>query len=171
MKLFSRLRLISSPRGTNPNLNLNGNRQQRVGTVAGEEEEVTEEEDGYETAVEVSSSSRIGIRGNRSSSSSSGEERNGEMEDTSSSSSSSPGEVKVKEEGESSEAVMSVTNTQVPATSSPGVEEDARRNTDNPPTDDCCPICFGGFVVPCRAPCGHWYCGMFNSVFYSVLAI
>lgn len=170
MKLFSRLRLISSPRGTNPNLNLNGNRQRRVGTVAGEEEEVTEEEDGYETAVEVSSSSRIGIRGNRSSSSSSGEERNGEMEDTASSSS-SPGEVKVKEEGESSEAVMSVTNTQVPATSSPGVEEDARRNTDNPPTDDCCPICFGGFVVPCKAPCGHWYCGMFNSVFYSVLAI
>ncbi|CAI9103816.1 OLC1v1002381C1 [Oldenlandia corymbosa var. corymbosa] len=34
-----------------------------------------------------------------------------------------------------------------------------QRNTDSPPTDDCCPICFGGFVVPCKAPCGHWYCG------------
>ncbi|XP_055816283.1 uncharacterized protein LOC129885854 isoform X2 [Solanum dulcamara] len=31
--------------------------------------------------------------------------------------------------------------------------------TDKPPTDDCCPICFGNFVVPCRGPCGHWYCG------------
>ncbi|KAK6805312.1 hypothetical protein RDI58_003097 [Solanum bulbocastanum] len=31
--------------------------------------------------------------------------------------------------------------------------------TEKPPTDDCCPICFGNFVVPCRGPCGHWYCG------------
>lgn len=30
---------------------------------------------------------------------------------------------------------------------------------DGPPMDDCCPICFGSFVAPCRAPCGHWYCG------------
>nr|GMC89734.1 E3 ubiquitin-protein ligase RNF170-like [Ipomoea batatas] len=30
---------------------------------------------------------------------------------------------------------------------------------DRPPSDDCCPICFSNFVVPCRGPCGHWYCG------------
>ncbi|XP_059313586.1 uncharacterized protein LOC132064575 isoform X1 [Lycium ferocissimum] len=30
---------------------------------------------------------------------------------------------------------------------------------EKPPTDDCCPICFANFVVPCRGPCGHWYCG------------
>lgn len=117
--------------------------------VAGEERE---EEDEYETP-EVSSS-RIGICVNKSSSSnsssSSSGEGNGEMEDTAS----SPGEVKVTEVGEGSKAV---TNAQLPATSTPGVEE--RRNTDSPPTDDCCPICFGTFVVPCKAPCGHWYCG------------
>ncbi|KAH0733395.1 hypothetical protein KY289_004583 [Solanum tuberosum] len=37
--------------------------------------------------------------------------------------------------------------------------ENAFLRTDKPPTDDCCPICFGNFVVPCRGPCGHWYCG------------
>ncbi|KAL3814497.1 hypothetical protein ACJIZ3_015765 [Penstemon smallii] len=30
---------------------------------------------------------------------------------------------------------------------------------EKPPDDDVCPICFGNFVVPCRASCGHWYCG------------
>lgn len=30
---------------------------------------------------------------------------------------------------------------------------------DAPPVDDCCPICFGDFIVPCKADCGHWYCG------------
>ncbi|XP_073308889.1 uncharacterized protein [Primulina huaijiensis] len=29
----------------------------------------------------------------------------------------------------------------------------------SPPSDDVCPICFGNFDVPCRAPCGHWFCG------------
>ncbi|XP_071725288.1 uncharacterized protein [Rutidosis leptorrhynchoides] len=28
-----------------------------------------------------------------------------------------------------------------------------------PPVDDCCPICFGDFTVPCKGNCGHWYCG------------
>lgn len=28
-----------------------------------------------------------------------------------------------------------------------------------PPVDDCCPICFGSFTVPCKANCGHWFCG------------
>ncbi|KAG5625635.1 hypothetical protein H5410_010853 [Solanum commersonii] len=37
--------------------------------------------------------------------------------------------------------------------------ENAFLRTEKPPTDDCCPICFGTFVVPCRGPCGHWYCG------------
>lgn len=32
---------------------------------------------------------------------------------------------------------------------------------EKPPADDVCPICFGNFEVPCRAPCGHWYCGEF----------
>ncbi|KAJ7001126.1 armadillo repeat-containing protein 6-like [Populus alba x Populus x berolinensis] len=30
---------------------------------------------------------------------------------------------------------------------------------EGPPLDDCCPICFGTFDVPCKANCGHWYCG------------
>ncbi|KAL3382353.1 hypothetical protein AABB24_002084, partial [Solanum stoloniferum] len=37
--------------------------------------------------------------------------------------------------------------------------ENAFLRTEKPPTDDCCPICFGNFVVPCQGPCGHWYCG------------
>uniref|UniRef100_A0A2P2K0S0 Uncharacterized protein MANES_15G143000 n=1 Tax=Rhizophora mucronata TaxID=61149 RepID=A0A2P2K0S0_RHIMU len=32
-------------------------------------------------------------------------------------------------------------------------------NHGGPPLDDCCPICFGTFTVPCKANCGHWYCG------------
>ncbi|KAL3515666.1 hypothetical protein ACH5RR_022568 [Cinchona calisaya] len=26
----------------------------------------------------------------------------------------------------------------------------------SPPADDCCPICFGDFVLPCSPNCGHW---------------
>nr|KJB79273.1 hypothetical protein B456_013G041100 [Gossypium raimondii] len=40
--------------------------------------------------------------------------------------------------------------------------EESRENkrfTETPPDDDCCPICFGSFTVPCRSNCGHWYCG------------
>ncbi|KAL0385530.1 UNVERIFIED_CONTAM: E3 ubiquitin-protein ligase [Sesamum radiatum] len=32
-------------------------------------------------------------------------------------------------------------------------------NREKPPEDDCCPICFGEFRVPCKANCGHWFCG------------
>ncbi|KAF7127669.1 hypothetical protein RHSIM_Rhsim11G0127600 [Rhododendron simsii] len=38
-------------------------------------------------------------------------------------------------------------------------ERRRRENESRPPDDDCCSICFGNFTVPCRAPCGHWYCG------------
>ncbi|KAJ0252039.1 RING/U-box superfamily protein [Hirschfeldia incana] len=34
-----------------------------------------------------------------------------------------------------------------------------KRESETPPDDDCCPICFGSFTVPCRGDCGHWYCG------------
>ncbi|KAK9044339.1 hypothetical protein V6N11_072649 [Hibiscus sabdariffa] len=34
-----------------------------------------------------------------------------------------------------------------------------KRLNETPPDDDCCPICFGSFTVPCRSNCGHWYCG------------
>lgn len=34
-----------------------------------------------------------------------------------------------------------------------------KRESETPPEDDCCPICFGSFTVPCRGNCGHWYCG------------
>lgn len=36
---------------------------------------------------------------------------------------------------------------------------EATKENDGPPVDDCCPICFGDFTVPCKADCGHWYCG------------
>ncbi|XP_022746473.1 armadillo repeat-containing protein 6 [Durio zibethinus] len=41
------------------------------------------------------------------------------------------------------------------------VEESSgnKRLSESPPDDDCCPICFGSFTVPCRSNCGHWYCG------------
>ncbi|KAG9130621.1 hypothetical protein Leryth_011878 [Lithospermum erythrorhizon] len=29
---------------------------------------------------------------------------------------------------------------------------------ERPPYDDCCPICFGDFTLPCRTSCGHWFC-------------
>ncbi|KAK4848627.1 hypothetical protein QYF36_015283 [Acer negundo] len=35
---------------------------------------------------------------------------------------------------------------------------DTVKDNDAPPVDDCCPICFGDFTVPCKADCGHWYC-------------
>ncbi|KAL0384587.1 UNVERIFIED_CONTAM: hypothetical protein Sradi_2853000 [Sesamum radiatum] len=47
--------------------------------------------------------------------------------------------------------------TSTPTTSGEG--ERRRALMEEPPADDVCPICFGGFDVPCRAPCGHWYCG------------
>ncbi|KAK1434437.1 hypothetical protein QVD17_00179 [Tagetes erecta] len=43
--------------------------------------------------------------------------------------------------------------------------EEAKRKTiselgrNEPPPDDCCPICFSSFFAPFQAPCGHWYCG------------
>ncbi|KAK6156987.1 hypothetical protein DH2020_011235 [Rehmannia glutinosa] len=53
-------------------------------------------------------------------------------------------------DGENDEALT-------PTTSGEG--ERKRELMEKPPTDDVCPICFGNFNVPCRAPCGHWYCG------------
>lgn len=46
-----------------------------------------------------------------------------------------------------------------PPTATSGEVERKRALMEKPPTDDVCPICFGNFDVPCRAPCGHWYCG------------
>lgn len=34
-----------------------------------------------------------------------------------------------------------------------------RRESEKPPGDDCCPICFGDFSIPCKTNCGHWFCG------------
>ncbi|KAH0783248.1 hypothetical protein KY290_002846 [Solanum tuberosum] len=33
-----------------------------------------------------------------------------------------------------------------------------RRESEKPPEDDCCPICFGNFSIPCKTNCGHWFC-------------
>ncbi|KAL8143343.1 hypothetical protein V2J09_016375 [Rumex salicifolius] len=38
-------------------------------------------------------------------------------------------------------------------------DSDAIARKETPPDDDVCPVCFGDFVVPCRADCGHWFCG------------
>ncbi|KAG8502004.1 hypothetical protein CXB51_000223 [Gossypium anomalum] len=41
-----------------------------------------------------------------------------------------------------------------------------KRLSETPPDDDCCPICFGPFTVPCRSNCGHWYCGEGGGLHY-----
>ncbi|GAB4847851.1 hypothetical protein Ancab_026912 [Ancistrocladus abbreviatus] len=38
-------------------------------------------------------------------------------------------------------------------------KEDDKKLKETPPEDDVCPICFGDFILPCRANCGHWFCG------------
>lgn len=40
-----------------------------------------------------------------------------------------------------------------------GAKGENSEEEDGPPADDCCPICFGDFTIPCKANCGHWYCG------------
>lgn len=30
---------------------------------------------------------------------------------------------------------------------------------DGPSLDDVCPICFHDYTMPCKANCGHWFCG------------
>ncbi|KAG9156324.1 hypothetical protein Leryth_009194 [Lithospermum erythrorhizon] len=37
-----------------------------------------------------------------------------------------------------------------------GRNEDGKM--ERPPEDDCCPICFGDFALPCKTNCGHWFC-------------
>ncbi|CAA7025231.1 unnamed protein product [Microthlaspi erraticum] len=37
--------------------------------------------------------------------------------------------------------------------------EEWKTESETPPEDDRCPICFSSFTVPCRGNCGHWYCG------------
>ncbi|KAG8368799.1 hypothetical protein BUALT_Bualt15G0084300 [Buddleja alternifolia] len=54
-------------------------------------------------------------------------------------------------DGDGDEATVSTTTS--------GEGESKRAAMETPPTDDVCPICFENFDVPCRAPCGHWYCG------------
>lgn len=77
----------------------------------------------------------------------SGEMSGGETPVTAASSSEEREEISVAGDGESNEASTS--------------DERERKLAimEKPPSDDVCPICFGNFVVPCRAPCGHWYCG------------
>ncbi|KAL2254330.1 UNVERIFIED_CONTAM: hypothetical protein Sindi_0227700 [Sesamum indicum] len=75
------------------------------------------------------------------------------------------GEAPATEETEASierETVAGTADGEADPTSTPttsGEGERRRALMEEPPTDDVCPICFGGFDVPCRAPCGHWYCG------------
>ncbi|KAF5727241.1 hypothetical protein HS088_TW22G00930 [Tripterygium wilfordii] len=40
-----------------------------------------------------------------------------------------------------------------------------------PPLDDCCPICFSSFTVPCRSNCNHWFCGSCILQFWNYSAI
>ncbi|XP_059313585.1 uncharacterized protein LOC132064574 [Lycium ferocissimum] len=39
-------------------------------------------------------------------------------------------------------------------------EEGVKRSieSEKPPDDDVCPICFGNFTIPCKTNCGHWFC-------------
>ncbi|KAL7119572.1 hypothetical protein ACP275_02G070900 [Erythranthe tilingii] len=64
--------------------------------------------------------------------------------------------------GETADAeTVAVTGEMPPPPPAPAAAEEERRRAlmEKPPTDDVCPICFGDFDVPCRGPCGHWYCG------------
>ncbi|KAJ0077088.1 hypothetical protein Patl1_36203 [Pistacia atlantica] len=40
-----------------------------------------------------------------------------------------------------------------------GAKGESSEEEDGPPADDCCPICFGDFTIPCKANCGHWDLG------------
>lgn len=69
--------------------------------------------------------------------------------------------ISVAADGEPDEMPLTTTTT-----TSSGEGESKRASMEEPPTDDVCPICFCDFDVPCRAPCGHWYCGeIFLGVF------
>ncbi|KAL3538534.1 hypothetical protein ACH5RR_001900 [Cinchona calisaya] len=116
-----------------------------------------EEEDDYRTAA-TSSEWRIGDGDDNEISSGGG--RYFDAEDAASSSSSERRRrIENYEDSVAVDHTTSMSSTPAMATTSGVVSEGKRNNTDSPPTDDCCPICFGAFVVPCRAPCGHWYCG------------
>ncbi|KAJ0262809.1 RING/U-box superfamily protein [Hirschfeldia incana] len=52
---------------------------------------------------------------------------------------------------------MDITTDEVNTTAA--VIFDRNEAVETPPEDDCCPICFSSFTVPCRGNCGHWYCG------------
>ncbi|CAK9169521.1 unnamed protein product [Ilex paraguariensis] len=65
--------------------------------------------------------------------------------------------------------VIAENPTETATASLSSAEEGKLRSTESPPADDCCPICFCSFVFPCRAPCGHWYCGK-TSKFETLIA-
>ncbi|ESQ53749.1 hypothetical protein EUTSA_v10026077mg [Eutrema salsugineum] len=46
-----------------------------------------------------------------------------------------------------------------------------KTESETPPEDDCCPICFSSFTVPCRGNCGHWYCGSCILQYWSYAAV
>ncbi|KAI3445624.1 hypothetical protein Pfo_002289 [Paulownia fortunei] len=70
-----------------------------------------------------------------------------------------PGETAPASERETVAVTAGGESDETPTPTTSGEAERKRAIMEKPPTDDVCPICFGNFDVPCRAPCGHWYCG------------
>lgn len=68
-------------------------------------------------------------------------------------------------DGETVTGTAADENDETPPPAPSGEGERRRMFMETPPTDDVCPICFGDFQVPCRAPCGHWYCGEIFLIF------
>ncbi|XP_060167675.1 uncharacterized protein LOC132598681 isoform X2 [Lycium barbarum] len=111
---------------------------------------------------ELASDSRDGTASSSSAVINSDEE---EMEDDVDATASFSGtEIEDEQDGNGEPIVEEEEEDEATSKSLVAVETDNNNNNaflraEKPPTDDCCPICFANFVVPCRGPCGHWYCG------------
>ncbi|KAM7478859.1 hypothetical protein LguiA_027072 [Lonicera macranthoides] len=144
MEFLSRIRLRRKRPNQNPNFHLTNNNI-NINININAEEEMEETRSDSVTINNANKPNDSFTDGNR-------EEMKEEKTSEGTSSSSSTTEEEKEEDGDLSSC------------SEVGEMKKKRSSTDTPPTDDCCPICFGSFTVACRASCGHWYCELKENV-------